>query len=832
MAFDEEGQADTVERKVAICERAYRLLTEQAGFDPDRHHLRPEHPRRRDRHRGARRVRDQLHRGDAADQGDAAPARRSPAASSNLSFSFRGNDAVREAMHSAFLYHAIQAGMDMGIVNAGQLAVYEDIPKELLEHVEDVLFNRRPDATERLVEFAEPVKRQGARSASSTSAWREAPVEERLSHALVHGIVDFIEDDTEEARQQLRAPARRDRGPADGRHEGRRRPVRRGQDVPAAGREERARDEEGGRLPEPFMEAEKADQRRRPGKIVMATVKGDVHDIGKNIVGVVLGCNGYEVIDLGVMVPCDRILDAVEAESADMIGLSGLITPSLDEMVHVAREMERRGIRSPLLIGGATTSRQHTAVKIAPAFAGPTVHVLDASRAVGVVSSLLSEERRDAFVATNVGRAGAPARQPTPDELARPLLAVRRSPGAAACALDSRPRSSPEAGVPRPAHAATTCRSRRSARYIDWTFFFPAWELKGKFPKILDDPDVGAAARELYEHAPDAARRIVDEKLLRAHGRLRLLAGATPTATTSCSGPTRAATPKLARFPMLRQQRAAEGKPRLVAGRLRRAGRERRGRLRRRLRVTAGHRRRRARRALRGGARRLPRDHGQGARRPAGRGVRRVAARARAPRVGLRRRRAALARGSDRRALPRHPAGVRLSGLPGPHREAAPLRAARRARPGHHADRELRDDAGRERQRPLLRAPGGALLHRRSDRPRPGRGLRGAQGDAAGRSGALARAESRLRAGAARSERRAGLRDGRLERHRTRDDRRPALRRRARAELSRGVRLPAARTWAWISRTRRRGRGSPPRSSRRCAISPATAWCSSTPPGC
>src|SRR3712207_856483 len=313
---------------------------------------------------------------------------------SNLSFSFRGNDAVREAIHSAFLFHAIRAGLDMGIVNAGQLVVYEDIPPDLLEHVEDIIFNRRPDATERMVAFAETVRGEGAKRELDLS-WREAPVEERLAHALVHGIVDWIEEDTEEARRQAARPLDVIEGP-----------LMHGMQIvgdlfgsgkmflPQVVKSARAMKRAVAYL-EPYMEAERASGNGRSrGKVVLATVKGDVHDIGKNIVGVVLGCNGYEVIDLGVMAPADRILDTAEGERCDVVGLSGLITPSLDEMVHVAQEMERRGMTLPLLIGGATTSKQHTAVKIAPAYSQPTVHVLDASRVVGVMSSLLDGERR------------------------------------------------------------------------------------------------------------------------------------------------------------------------------------------------------------------------------------------------------------------------------------------------------------------------------------------------------------------------------------------------------------------------------------------------------
>jgi len=474
---------------------------------------------------------------------------------SNLSFSFRGNDVVREAMHSAFLYHAIRAGMDMGIVNAGQLVVYEDIPKPLLECVEDVLFDRRPDATERLVEIAEQVRGKGKKREIDLS-WREASVEQRLIHALVHGVVDFIEADVEEARQKAERPLHVIEGPLmDG--------MKVVGDLFGAGKMFLPQVVKSARAMKravavltPFMAAEKA-QARSAGKIVMATVKGDVHDIGKNIVGVVLGCNSYEIVDLGVMVPCDRILDAAVAEGADLIGLSGLITPSLDEMVHVAREMERRGIQIPLLIGGATTSRQHTAVKIAPAFSGPTVHVLDASRAVGVVSTLLSDDRRDAFAAANVAEQDR-LRESYGNAAARPLLSYAEA-RARRPALDFG-----AASLARPAfigrRALDGVDLSELAALIDWTFFFHAWELKGKFPKILDDPQQGAAARELYEHGRALLQRIIDEKLLGANGAYGLWPanadGDDLVLWTDTSCHTEAA-----RFPMLRQQRAVDGKP-------------------------------------------------------------------------------------------------------------------------------------------------------------------------------------------------------------------------------------------------------------------------------
>jgi 5-methyltetrahydrofolate--homocysteine methyltransferase len=553
MAFDEQGQADTVERKVAICQRAYRLLVEQAGFAPTDVIFDPnifavatgieEHNRYAIAYIEATRQIKASCPGALVSGGV-----------SNLSFSFRGNDVVREAMHAAFLYHAIQAGMDMGIVNAGQLVVYEDIPKDLLERVEDVLFDRRPDATERLVEIAEQVKGKGKKREYDVS-WRDAPVEARLSHALVHGVVDWIEADAEEARRKLGRPLLVIEGP-----------LMAGMQVvgdlfgagkmflPQVVKSARAMKRAVAYLT-PFMEQEK-ESARSAGKIVMATVKGDVHDIGKNIVAVVLGCNGYEVVDLGVMVPCERILEAAEEEDADAIGLSGLITPSLDEMVHVAREMERRGIERPLLIGGATTSRQHTAVKIAPAYSGTTVHVLDASRAVGVVSGLLSDGA-EAFRAANAAEQDK-IRAAHGGASARPLLPYAEA-QARRAKLDFGP-----AFVARPSFYGRRTLDDvdlgELAEWIDWTFFFHAWELRGKFPKILDDPRQGAAARELYQNALALLRRIREEKRLVARG----VYGFWP---ANADGDDLvlwrdgAAREELARFPMLRQQRAQDGKP-------------------------------------------------------------------------------------------------------------------------------------------------------------------------------------------------------------------------------------------------------------------------------
>jgi 5-methyltetrahydrofolate--homocysteine methyltransferase len=514
MAFDEQGQADTMERKVSICGRAYDLLTQQAGFaagdivfDPNVLAV-------------ATGIEE--HNGYAKAFIDALPLikQRCPGVHtsggiSNLSFSFRGNDVVREAMHSAFLLHAVRAGLDMGIVNAGQLVVYEDIPADLLELVEDVIFDRRADATDRLVTFADTVRGSGTKRELDLS-WREAPVEKRLSHALVHGIVDFIEEDTEEARRMADRPLEVIEGPLmDG--------MKIVGDLFGAGKmflpqvvkSARAMKRSVAYL-EPYMQAEKElalregrpDAGRVQGKIVMATVKGDVHDIGKNIVGVVLGCNNYEVIDLGVMVPAATILDTAVAEGASAVGLSGLITPSLDEMVNVAKEMQRRDLNLPLLIGGATTSRQHTAVRIAPAYDRPTVHVLDASRVVGVVADLLDPVRAGVLDLSNREeqerlRVAYAEKQRRP---VQPLAQARAN--RERVSFDDLP--TPEfTGARVVAPSLTALRD-----LIDWQFFFLAWELKGKYPGILEQP----AARELFDDALALLDEIMAGDLLQARG--------------------------------------------------------------------------------------------------------------------------------------------------------------------------------------------------------------------------------------------------------------------------------------------------------------------------
>ncbi|HEX9299101.1 MAG TPA: methionine synthase [Actinomycetota bacterium] len=516
MCFDERGQADTVERKVDIAERSYRLLIERAGFDPSEIIVDPNILA------VATGIEEHNEFAKAFIEATREIKRRCPGVKvsggvSNLSFSFRGNESVRRAMHSAFLYHAIAAGLDMAIVNAGQLDVYQDIPPELLEHVEDVIFNRRPDATERLVTFAEGV--HGSTIAKDEDlTWREAEVQERLSYALVHGIDRWIEEDTEEARQQYERPLDVIEGPLmDGMQivgdlfgSGK-------MFLPQVVKSARAMKKAVAYL-EPFMEEEKralvasGGTARAQGKVILCTVKGDVHDIGKNIVGVVLGCNNYEVIDLGVMVPADVLLDTALDEGCDIVGCSGLITPSLDEMVHVAKEMERRGIDLPLLIGGATTSRQHTAVRIAPSYSHPVVHVIDASRVVGVVSSLLDPERKVTLDEGNRElqaklRAQHEEREKTP-LLPYRIALQRRTPVTWSADDISSP---PFTGTRTLEPVLDELRA-----VIDWTFFFAAWELKGSYPQILDHKNFGPQARELFADANELLDEIIEAGSLQA----------------------------------------------------------------------------------------------------------------------------------------------------------------------------------------------------------------------------------------------------------------------------------------------------------------------------
>ncbi len=513
MAFDERGQADNLSRRIEICQRAYRLLTEKAGFSASDIIFDP----------NVLTVATGLeeHRNYGVDFIEATrwiksnlPGARVSGGISNISFSFRGNNRVREAMHSAFLYHAIAAGLDMGIVNAGQLAVYEEIEPELRERVEDVLLNRRDDATERLVQFAETVGTKG-KVQEKDDAWRNQPVEERLKHALVKGVVDFIDADTEEARAKAKRPLDVIEGP-----------LMAGMsvvgDLFGAGKMFLPQVVKSARVMKkavaylmPFMEAEKAEGAKPQGCIVMATVKGDVHDIGKNIVGVVLQCNNYRVIDLGVMVPVARILEAAREQKADAIGLSGLITPSLDEMVHVAGEMDREGLTIPLLIGGATTSRAHTAVKIAPHYRSTTVHVLDASRAVGVVNSLLSDELKEGFDVQNRAQHEQLRQAHLAKDRDKKLLSLHEA-RESRIKIDWSNYSPPvpkDTGV----HVEEVAVSEL-IDYIDWSPFFHTWELRGRYPAIFDDPVVGPQARELFQDAQGLLESIVREKSFAARG--------------------------------------------------------------------------------------------------------------------------------------------------------------------------------------------------------------------------------------------------------------------------------------------------------------------------
>jgi 5-methyltetrahydrofolate--homocysteine methyltransferase len=506
MAFDEQGQADSVERKISILSRAHRILVDEVGFDPtdiifDPNVLTVATGMEEHNDYGVAFIESvrELRR--------LFPLAHASGGISNVSFSFRGNKAVREAMHAAFLYHAIRAGLTMGIVNAGQLAIYEEVPKDLLELVEDVLLNRRADATERLVTYADSIKGQATQQTEKqAAAWRSGTVEERLSHSLVQGIIEHLDTDLEEARTRYPSALSIIEGP-----------LMDGMNVVGnlfgAGKMFLPQVVKSARVMKkavayllPYMEAEKKPGDAARGKVLLATVKGDVHDIGKNIVGVVLGCNNYEVLDLGVMVSADKILDTAVKEKVDIVGLSGLITPSLDEMVHVAREMERRGIGKPLLIGGATTSKLHTAVRIAPRYSEATVHVLDASRAVGVVSSLLSAEKRDELVRTTSAeyarlREGQKTREISMRSIEE---ARRRRPSLAFDRIDK----PSNLGV----HMLDDVPLAELEPLIDWTPFFATWELRGQYPRILEEPQ----AKELFDDARELLREIIEKRLIRA----------------------------------------------------------------------------------------------------------------------------------------------------------------------------------------------------------------------------------------------------------------------------------------------------------------------------
>jgi len=518
MAFDERGQADTFNRKIEICERAYKILTEKVGFSPQDIIFDPniltvatgieEHNNYAINYIEATRwIKQNLAYASVS------------GGISNLSFSFRGNNPVREAMHSAFLYHAIKAGLDMGIVNAGQLEVYEEIPKDLLERVEDVILNRRPDATERMIEFAESVVGK-EKNETKKDEWRNTPVEERLKHALVKGIVEYIDDDVEEARQKFNSSLEIIEGPLmDG--------MSYVGDLFGSGKMFLPQVVKSARVMKkavakliPYLEKEKtgSSASRGNGKVLMATVKGDVHDIGKNIVGVVLGCNNYDVIDLGVMVSAEKIIQEAVEQNVDVIGLSGLITPSLDEMVHVAKEMERKGIKKPMLIGGATTSRVHTAVKIAPNYSGTTIHVLDASRSVPVVSRLLSENEDEKKKYMN-------SFKDEYDKLRDDYL--KRKSGKSFITLNEARANSLKTDwesikITKPKKGGITVLKdfplEELRKYIDWTPFFTIWELKGKYPAIFEDEKLGDEAKKLFDDANKLLDEVSSSKSLTANG--------------------------------------------------------------------------------------------------------------------------------------------------------------------------------------------------------------------------------------------------------------------------------------------------------------------------
>ena len=518
MAFDEQGQADNYERRIEICKRSYDILVNEVGFPPQDIIFDPniltvatgldEHNNYAvDFINATRWIKQNL------------PYAKVSGGVSNISFSFRGNNVVREAMHSAFLYHAIQAGLDMGIVNAGMLEVYQEIPPELLERVEDVLLNRRDDATERLVEFAETVKSKG-KEIVKDEEWRKGTVEERLSHSLVKGLIEHLDSDVEEARQKYTRPIQVIEGPLmDG--------MNIVGDLFGAGKMFLPQVVKSARVMKkavayllPFIEQEKLDnpdqdQNSSAGRILLATVKGDVHDIGKNIVGVVLACNNFEVIDMGVMVPAQEIIKKAKEIKADIIGLSGLITPSLDEMVHFAKEMEREGFTIPLIVGGATTSRIHAAVKIAPSYSGPAIHVLDASRSVTVCSTLMNGETRDTYInqiKEEYDKAREAHLNKRSDKRFKTIEEAREN----KFKIDFQP------NLPTPAFTGTKVFDdyplEELVPYIDWTPFFHTWELRGSYPKIFDDKNVGSEAKKLFDDAQTLLKRVLDEKLFTAKG--------------------------------------------------------------------------------------------------------------------------------------------------------------------------------------------------------------------------------------------------------------------------------------------------------------------------
>ena len=707
MAFDEQGQADTCARKVEICGRAYDRLVAD-GFPPEDIIFDP--------NIFAVATGIEEHDNYGVDFIEACraikvrcPHARISGGVSNMSFSFRGNEPVRRAMHSVFLYYAVAAGLDMGIVNAGQLDVYDTIDPELRDACEDVILNRPARIagltnTERLVELADKFK-GGAAVEKATEEWRSWPVNKRLEHALVKGLDAFVVDDTELARQVATRPIDVIEGP-----------LMAGMNVvgdlfgagkmflPQVVKSARVMKKAVAHLL-PYIEAEKSAGAQSKGRIIMATVKGDVHDIGKNIVGVVLQCNNFEVVDLGVMVPWSTILQAANDHNADMIGLSGLITPSLDEMVTVASEMQRAGMTMPLLIGGATTSRVHTALRIAPAYSGPTIHVLDASRAVGVAGTMVSDTLKDELV------------QRTSDEYEAIRVARANKPDSKLATIaEARANAFPTDFVQHPPVAPKLQGNvvfddyplETLVPYIDWTPFFRAWELAGNYPAILTDPVVGESATSLYADARAMLDRIVAEKWLTARG----VVGIWPARRDGDDVllfADEVRTEPLERIPFLRQQVVKrEGRANSCLADFVSPEADWFGGFA----VTAGEGIRAASGAVQGAARRLFGHPAQGARRPAGRSVCRTFARAGAPRVlGLCARRGALGRRADPREIHRHPPRAGLSGVPRPQPQARPVPVAECDRGDrHYPDQQLRDAADRERLRLLPRAPAGALF--------------------------------------------------------------------------------------------------------------------------
>jgi 5-methyltetrahydrofolate--homocysteine methyltransferase len=673
MAFDESGQADSFARKTAICSRAYRLLTEEAGFPAEDIIFDP--------NIFAIATGIEEHNDYAVAFIDACawiranlPAAQISGGVSNVSFSFRGNDAVREAIHTVFLYHAIRAGLSMGIVNAGMLGVYDDLDPQLREKVEDVVLNRRPDAGEALVDFAQTVKEGKARDSGPDLAWREQPVEERLTHALVRGITDFVVADAEECRAALAAAGKPPLAVIEG-------PLMNGMNVvgdlfgagkmflPQVVKSARVMKQAVAHLI-PYIEAEKLRTGvGNKGRIVMATVKGDVHDIGKNIVGVVLSCNGYEVIDLGVMVPCDRILQAAREHAAQAVGLSGLITPSLEEMGHVAAEMERLGFAAaadggtavPLLIGGATTSRAHTAIKIAPNYSGPVVYVPDASRAVGVVTRLLSIDGAGAFVdevAADYARLRAQHANKKGSVLL-PLAEARGNRFVWNADPGYRPCPPNRPGL----HVLPQVDLASLVPFIDWGPFFQTWDLAGSYPKILDDAVVGSTARAVFDDAQKMLEQLIAGKWLHANAVFGLFPANAVGDDIEIYADESRQQPLMTWHNLRQQHERPSGQAALLPERLYRrqghAGLDRRLRRHRRARYREEARR------VRCGARRLPRDHAESPCRPSRRGLRRVAARCRSgATTGVTPpTRRSNNDGADPRGVSRHPPRSRLSGL-------------------------------------------------------------------------------------------------------------------------------------------------------------------------